>query len=140
MLVLCYQAVLGMMEIEKNKKIKIEVGSKFISEESEHEECLFLFKYDVSIYNNTMNNVQLLNRHWKIFDALGNIRTVNGEGVIGQKPVINSGLSFSYSSFCPLKTEFGKMNGYYTFKDELTEELFEIIIPEFSLITTKNIN
>ena len=82
----------------------------------------------------------MLSRYWKIVDALGNVQTVNGEGVIGKKPVINSGLSFNYSSYCPLKTEFGKMEGSYTFKDKITGELFEIKIPEFSLITKKNIN
>ena len=100
----------------------------------------FLFKYDISIHNYTEDNVQLLTRHWKIIDALGNIKTVNGEGVIGKKPVINSGLSFSYTSFCPLKTEFGKMQGSYTFKDEKSGELFEVTVPEFSLITKVNIN
>ena len=86
------------------------------------------------------SNVQLLTRHWKISDALGNTQTVNGEGVIGKKPIINSGLSFEYTSFCPLKTEFGKMEGSYTFKDESNGDLFEVNIPEFILITNKNIN
>jgi len=123
-----------------DKDIDIDVFCKPVTEKSEEEKSLFLFKYDVSIYNNTLNNVQLLSRHWKIVDALGNVQTVNGEGVIGKKPIINSGLSFNYSSYCPLKTEFGKMEGSYTFKDKITGELFEIKIPEFSLITKKNIN
>ena len=126
--------------MKKNKHIEIEVGSDFISEEIRDDDSLFLFKYNISIYNNTDNNIQLLTRHWKIIDALGNIKTVDGEGVIGQKPIINPGLSFSYSSFCPLKTEFGKMEGCYTFKDDITGELFDVIIPEFSLITKENIN
>jgi len=123
-----------------DKDIDIDVFCQSVIKKSEEEKSLFLFKYDVSIYNNTLNNVQLLSRHWKIVDALGNVQTVNGEGVIGKKPIINSGLSFNYSSYCPLKTEFGKMEGSYTFKDKITGELFEIKIPEFSLITKKNIN
>ena len=123
-----------------DKDIDIDVFCQPVVEKSEEEKSLFLFKYDVSICNNTLNNVQLLSRHWKIVDALGNVQTVNGEGVIGKKPIINSGLSFNYSSYCPLKTEFGKMEGSYTFKDKITGELFEIKIPEFSLITKKNIN
>ena len=126
--------------MKTNKQIDINVCCEFVTEKSEEENPLFLFKYDVSICNNTINNVQLLSRYWKIVDALGNVQTVNGEGVIGKKPVINSGLSFNYSSYCPLKTEFGKMEGSYTFKDKITGELFEIKIPEFSLITKKNIN
>ena len=126
--------------MKTNKQIDINVCCEFITEKSEEEKSLFLFKYDVSIHNNTVNNVQLLSRHWKIIDALGNVQTVNGEGVIGKKPIINPGLSFNYSSYCPLKTEFGKMEGSYTFEDKNTGELFEIKIPEFSLITKKNIN
>ena len=126
--------------MKTNKEIDINVCCEFVTKESEEEKSLFLFKYDVSIHNNTVNNVQLLSRYWKIVDALGNVQTVNGEGVIGKKPVINPGLSFNYSSYCPLKTEFGKMEGTYTFEDKNTGELFEIKIPEFSLITKKNIN
>ena len=126
--------------MKTDKEIDIHVCCEFVTEKSEEEKSLFLFKYDVSIHNNTVNNVQLLSRHWKIVDALGNIQTVNGEGVIGKKPVINPGLSFNYSSYCPLKTEFGKMAGSYTFEDKTTGELFKVKIPEFSLITKKNIN
>ena len=126
--------------MKTDKQIDINVYCEFVTEKSEEEKSLFLFKYDVSIHNKTVNNVQLLSRHWKIVDALGNVQTVNGEGVIGKKPVINPGLSFNYSSYCPLKTEFGKMEGSYTFEDKNTGELFEIRIPEFSLITKKNIN
>ena len=126
--------------MKKNKDIEIKAVSEFITQEKDEDECLFLFKYDISIHNYTEDNVQLLTRHWKIIDALGNIKTVNGEGVIGKKPVINSGLSFSYTSFCPLKTEFGKMQGSYTFKDEKSGELFDVTVPEFSLITKVNIN
>ena len=140
MLILQYLVVIGQKKMKKNKYIEIRAVSEFISQEMEQDKCLFLFKYDISIHNNTEDNVQLLTRHWKIIDALGNIKTVNGEGVIGQKPIINSGLSFSYSSFCPLKTEFGKMQGSYTFKDKKTGELFEITVPEFSLIKKVNIN
>ena len=126
--------------MKTNKQIDINVYCEFVTEKSEEEKSLFLFKYDVSIHNNTVNNMQLLSRHWKIIDALGNVQTVNGEGVIGKKPIINPGLSFNYSCYCPLKTEFGKMEGSYTFENKNTGELFEIKIPEFSLITKKNIN
>ena len=125
---------------KETQKINIKVKSEYLSKEYKSDKNVFLFKYDVSIQNNMSSNVQLLTRHWKISDAMGNIQTVNGEGVIGKKPIINSGLSFEYTSFCPLKTEFGKMEGSYTFKDESNGDLFEVDIPEFILITNKNIN
>ena len=125
---------------KETHNINIEVKSEYLTKEYKSDKNVFLFKYDVSIHNNMSSNVQLLTRHWKISDAMGNIQTVNGEGVIGKKPIINSGLSFEYTSFCPLKTEFGKMEGSYTFKDESNGDLFEVDIPEFILITNKNIN
>tara|TARA_B100000902_G_scaffold396886_1_gene459078 strand:+ start:2000 stop:2383 length:384 start_codon:yes stop_codon:yes gene_type:complete len=125
---------------KETQKINIKVKSEYLTKEYKSDKNVFLFKYDVSIYNNMSSNVQLLTRHWKISDALGNTQTVNGEGVIGKKPIINSGLSFEYTSFCPLKTEFGKMEGSYTFKDESSGDLFEVGIPEFILITNKSIN
>ena len=125
---------------KETQKINIKVKSEYLTKEYKSDKNVFLFKYDVSIHNNMSSNVQLLTSHWKISDALGNTQTVNGEGVIGKKPIINSGLSFEYTSFCPLKTEFGKMEGSYTFKDESSGDLFEVDIPEFTLITNKNIN
>ena len=125
---------------KETHNINIEVKSEYLTKEYKSDKNVFLFKYDVSIHNNMPSNVQLLTRHWKISDAMGNIQTVNGEGVIGKKPIINSGLSFEYTSFCPLKTEFGKMEGSYTFKDESNGDLFEVDIPEFILITNKNFN
>tara|TARA_Y100000748_G_C15346990_1_gene430313 strand:+ start:153 stop:536 length:384 start_codon:yes stop_codon:yes gene_type:complete len=126
--------------IKETQKIDIKVKSEYLTKESKSDKNVFLFKYDVSICNNMLSDVQLLTRHWKISDALGNVQTVNGEGVVGKKPIINSGLSFTYTSFCPLNTEFGKMGGSYTFKNESNGDLFEVDIPEFILITNKNIN
>ena len=104
-------------QMKTDKQIDINVCCEFVTEKSEEEKSLFLFKYDVSIYNNTVNNIQLLSRHWDIRDSLGRRRTINGEGVIGDKPIIKPGECFEYKSFCPLKTDFGLMKGFYTMKD-----------------------
>ena len=64
---------------------------------------------------------------------------VDGEGVIGKQPIIKSGTSFSYNSFCPLETEFGMMKGHYQVKRE-DGHFVKIIIPKFQLISPFSIN
>ena len=60
-----------------------------------------------------METVQLLSRHWIITDAMGEVKEVEGPGVVGQQPVLRPGESFKYSSWCPLKTPMGMMHGTY---------------------------
>ena len=95
--------------------------------------------YNVNITNNSTEEVKLLSRHWDIFDALGNLNEIDGKGVIGETPIIKPGENFSYSSFCPLKTEFGKMKGFYTFRNN-KGEVFKTTIPEFALIIPNQVN
>ena len=123
----------------KKNNIKIDIESDFIPELSNNEDSLFYFTYKVSIHNLGDTKVQLLSRHWNIIDGLGREKSINGEGVIGKKPIIDPGKSYMYKSYCPLKTEFGSMNGFYTMKDE-EGNLFKTAIPDFGLIAPEKIN
>ena len=96
--------------------------------------------YKVTILNQSDKTIQLINRHWNISDANENVQIVKGEGVIGEKPIMKPNTSFEYNSFCPIKTEFGKMSGFYTFKEKETNNLFKGIIPEFILVAPAYIN
>ena len=119
--------------------IKVNIKSEYVPELSNNEDSLFYFSYKVSIYNLGSNKVQLLSRHWDIRDGLGRKKIIDGEGVIGQKPVISPGQSYEYKSYCPLKTEFGSMNGFYTMKDD-DGNLFKTSIPDLGLIAPNNVN
>ena len=123
----------------KKNNIKIDIKSEFVPELSNNEDSLFYFSYKVSIHNLGINKVQLLSRHWNIKDGLGRKKAINGEGVIGKKPIIDPGESYKYKSYCPLKTEFGSMDGFYTMKDE-EGNLFKTSIPHFGLISPEKIN
>ena len=81
----------------------------------------------------------MLSRHWNIKDAHGSIDIVEGEGVIGEQPTLRANESYKYTSFCPLKTPFGSMKGFFTFSREGGIE-FKSKIPEFSLVSPCNIN
>ena len=87
--------------------IKINVEAFFLENKSDIEKSLYFFMYKVTILNKSDKTIQLLSRHWDICDANGNINIIEGEGVIGEQPVMKPYTSFEYNSFCPLKTEFG---------------------------------
>ena len=123
----------------KNNNIKIDIITEYVPELSNNEDSMFYFSYKVKIKNLGLKKVQLLSRHWDIKDGLGRKKSINGEGVIGKKPIINPGEYYEYKSYCPLKTEFGSMDGFYTMKDE-NGNLFKTVIPNFGLISPDSIN
>jgi ApaG protein len=100
----------------------------------------FLFAYQITIANGTQSAIQLINRHWDIVDANGLSRVVDGEGVVGEQPVILPGESHQYVSGCELSTEMGSMQGYYTFKQVDKAALFRATIPHFTLVANYKLN
>ena len=121
------------------KEIKIFSDVKYIKERSNPSIPIFLFSYTIKIENNTEHEIQLLNRHWKITDANGMTNIVNGKGVIGLQPTIFKSDTFEYSSFCPIATEFGMMDGWYEMKDD-NDMLFKVDIPTINLFTPTSRN
>jgi ApaG protein len=112
--------------------VRVAVSPSFLPEHSDLEEGRYVFAYRVRLTNESEHRVQLLSRHWLIIDGDGERSEVDGEGVVGQQPVIEPGQSYSYSSFCPLQTEWGTMEGWYTFRD-LTGREFRVEIGRFFL-------
>ena len=119
--------------------IIINAVSEYIPELSNNEGLNFCYLYEVSIENKSNHKIKLLTRHWDIYDALGNQKQVDGDGVVGQHPVISPGEIFKYKSYCPLETEFGCMSGFYTFKNE-NGKVLKVPIPQFPLVLEKIIN
>ena len=93
-----------------------------------------VFTYYIRIHNSNQYTVQLLRRHWWIWESNGTNRQVKGEGVIGEQPVLAPGKTHQYQSFCPIASSMGKMSGSYQMIRLDTNDLFEIKIPEFHLI------
>jgi ApaG protein len=100
----------------------------------------FTFAYRVTILNNTNYLVKLLRRHWRIADTNGQERRVEGEGVVGQTPLIEPNETFQYTSGCNLNSDMGKMNGTYSFLNMLTNIPFEVEIPAFDMIVPFKLN
>lgn len=95
------------------ENIRVEVLSRHAPENSRPAQGEWVFEYTVRITNQSDEPVQLISRHWIITDALDHIHEVKGPGVVGEQPVLAPGESFQYSSWCPLKTPTGRMQGSY---------------------------
>ena len=122
------------MVSEITQNIRVSVNTSFQEEYSSPSQSHFVFLYQIHIENNSDYTVQLLRRKWEIFDSNGTYKQVEGDGVIGQQPVLELGEVHEYTSGCNLKTSMGKMKGIYIFKRLVDDQLFEVAIPEFNLI------
>ena len=120
--------------------IKISVETTFEGSFYKNYKIQYAFGYTVTIENQSKDSVQLNARHWEILDALNNIETVTGEGVIGKKPVLKPGESHTYTSGCLLTSPFGAMQGHYSMINFTTTKKFQVTIPTFKLSAPFAIN
>ncbi|MGV6844724.1 MAG: Co2+/Mg2+ efflux protein ApaG [Lutibacter sp.] len=114
--------------------IKISVTSIFEGTVYRNYRLYHAFSYQVTIENQSNETVQLLHRHWDIFDSLNKLETVDGDGVIGKKPILKPTQKHTYSSNCFLSSSIGAMQGYYTMVNFSTSKSFNVIIPTFQLM------
>lgn len=100
----------------------------------------YLFAYRITIENQSAMPVKLLKRHWFITDSNGTFREVEGDGVVGQQPVIEPGEQYQYVSAANLRSDMGKMHGSYTMENMFNKRLMKVQIPEFQLIAPFKMN
>ncbi|GAA4643417.1 Co2+/Mg2+ efflux protein ApaG [Pontixanthobacter gangjinensis] len=112
--------------------ITVRVAVSFLPEQSHPEAGKWFWVYHIRIENDSDRTVQLKSRHWRITDARGMINHVDGEGVVGETPLLEPGQTHDYVSGCPLTTPSGSMEGFYTFTTRENEQ-FEVRIPYFPL-------
>jgi ApaG protein len=115
--------------------ILIEAKATYNEASSRPDQRMWFFSYKIRIENRSEFTVQLLRRHWYIFDSAGKRYEVEGEGVIGQQPVLRPGESYEYESASQLNSEIGEMKGTYTFRRETDQGMFRAEIPKFELIS-----
>lgn len=115
----------------------IEISPKpaYLGKQDDH----FAFAYEITITNRMDVPVRLLNRHWIITHGNGYIEEVKGEGVVGEKPRLRPGESFTYSSGALIPTPNGSMSGSYEFTTD-RGDLFEAPIPEFVLASPESLH
>lgn len=120
--------------------IEISVQTRFLPSESSIRHGHYFFMYEITIENKNDYSVQLLSRHWHIYDSNGDYREVKGEGVIGEQPVIESGQKYTYRSGCNLTSEIGRMEGSYTMLRLMDEKHFSAQIPAFNFVLPAKLN
>jgi ApaG protein len=129
-----------MIKLE-TKGIVVGVETDFLAEQSDVMNFNYVFMYTILIENKSNDVVQLNRRKWIITDSCGEKRIVEGEGVIGEKPILLPNEKYTYSSGCNLTTDYGKMKGEYIMKNiSNNSSEFKVIIPEFILMIPTKLN
>ena len=113
--------------------IAVHVSVSYLPEQSEPERGRWFWAYHIRIENESDRTVQLRTRHWIITDGRGARHSVEGEGVVGEQPLLSPGESFDYVSGCPLSTPTGSMQGSYRMIGD-DGAAFDVAIPKFALI------
>ena len=119
--------------------IRVQVETFYDEERSSPQENYYFFSYHVRISNVGRETAQLVSREWYITDGNGDTQRVQGPGVVGEKPVLAPGEEFEYTSFCPLTTPVGAMQGTYRMVLQ-NGESFDAEIAPFSLAVPHAVN
>lgn len=122
------------------KGIKISVNTSFEGTFFKNYKTHYAFGYTITIENQSKDTVQLTSRHWRIYDSLNELEILDGEGVIGKKPVIQPGASHTYSSGCLLTSTIGAMKGHYNMVNLKTDQKIKIVIPTFKFSAPFTLN
>lgn len=128
------------MVTEITKGIKVSVETEYQPGYSSPSQYHYVFTYRITIENQSDFTIQLLRRKWLVHDAGFLPREVEGEGVVGQQPIIEPGQNHQYVSGCNLKSGIGKMVGTYLMERVVDGTKVEVNIPEFTMIAPLRLN
>jgi len=101
------------MITDSNPRIRVDVETAYVEEQSDPQDGRFVFSYTITIRNEGPTPARLLTRHWIITDANGKVQEVRGDGVVGEQPYLKPGQGFRYSSGAVIETPVGSMQGSY---------------------------
>jgi ApaG protein len=124
-----------MNETDLNK-IRVDVETRYIEDQSNPEQNYYVFAYTITIQNKGRQSAQLLTRHWVITDSNQKVQEVRGDGVVGEQPRLKPGEQFVYTSGTMLETEIGTMKGSYQMLADDGSH-FDATIDEFVLSTPR---
>lgn len=127
------------MSVATTEGIEVAVEPTYHPEHSEPARGKWFFSYAITITNRSDHTVQLLSRRWVITNAHGKEEVVEGQGVVGEQPVLLPGQRFIYTSFCPLDTSLGSMHGSYRMRRS-EGDFLDVEIPPFTLADPDELN
>lgn len=111
--------------------VKVGVTCTYLPEQSNPNMSYFIHCYDITIENLNDFPVQLISRHWDVFDNTDH-DVVDGPGVVGETPVLAPGDIYQYQSGTSMRSRFGRMSGWYNFISLINQSEFQVIIPTFT--------
>lgn len=114
---------------QQSPSITCQVHTRYIKEQSQPEKSRYIFAYTITIRNLSQQTVQLISRRWLITDANGKQLTIEGDGVVGEQPVIEPMQEYTYTSGTALETPVGVMQGHYVMLDEQSEQFIAEVAP-----------
>lgn len=125
-------------EITQGIKVSVVTGfeGRFFSKQGP----LYVFVYTVTIENHSPDTVQLVGRHWFIYDTGDGPSEVSGKGVVGLQPILGPGDTHTYKSGCHLRASIGMMKGTYEMLRLSTGKTFHINIPPLQFFATSRLN
>lgn len=118
--------------VEETDGVVVRVSVNYLPEQSQPQGGRWFWAYHIRIENHGEVAVQLLTRRWEIRDARNVLHIVEGEGVVGEQPVLKVGGTYDYVSGCPLQTSTGSMVGTFQMIGE-DGGRFDVAIPKFDL-------
>lgn len=89
------------------------------------------FAYHLSIHNASEQAVTIVGRKWIVTDLHGDVLVVEGEGVVGHKPHLDPGQSFSYNSYHVIK-DTSTAQGTFFGQTDQGQPVF-VRVPEFAM-------
>jgi ApaG protein len=119
---------------QETRGITVRVSASYLPEQSNPGGARWFWAYHIRVENDGVMAVQLMTRHWIISDGRGDKHEVEGDGVVGEQPVIVPGASYDYVSGCPLPTPSGSMVGSFGMVGE-DGSTFDVAVPRFDLLT-----
>lgn len=118
--------------MSETARVSVHVQSQYVASQSSPDDDRYVFAYTITIRNLGRSSVQLLGRYWLITNGNGRETEVQGEGVVGEQPLIAPGNEFQYTSGAVIETPMGTMQGHYVMVDE-QGDTFHVEIPVFRL-------
>jgi len=128
------------MVTEITQGVKVSVETEYQPAYSSPGQSHFVFTYKITIENTGDYTIQLKRRKWLIFDAGFLQQEVEGEGVVGQQPILEPGQVHQYVSGCNIKSGIGKMVGSYSMERIVDGAKFSVAIPAFQLLAPLRMN
>lgn len=122
------------MESKITKEVKVSVEPSYEGNFKSIEGNVDVFSYQVIIENNSNHTIKLLKRRWLVLDAADYDYEIEGNGVIGEQPILYPGEKHVYESGSQLKCPIGAMKGSYLFKRLADNQKFQVEIPHFHLL------